>query len=376
MADISKITLPGGSTYNVKDASAITNITRSGTTFTATKRDGTTFTFTQQDNNTTYSAATQSVAGLMSADDKKKLDGIASGATSSGGTVTSVAASGTGGISISGSPITTSGTIGIGLNLSTAINGLGEGTSAANRADYAVVQYAGGGTTTTTYHRRTLANIFKALNSGDITTALGYTPYNSTNPNGYTTNTGTVTKVSTGVGLTGGDISTTGTVKTKLRSETALTIDSAAATTTSGRVYPVAVDKTGYLAVNVPWTNTTYSANTGIKLNGTTFQHTNAVTAGTAGTSSATSGSTLAVPYITYDAQGHITGSGTHTHTISGFLTSSSSLDATKLTGTVPTANLPSYVDDVLEYTAKANFPTTGETGKIYVDTTTNLTYR
>lgn len=32
------------------------------------------------DNNTTYSAATQSAAGLMSANDKKKLDGIASGA--------------------------------------------------------------------------------------------------------------------------------------------------------------------------------------------------------------------------------------------------------------------------------------------------------
>lgn len=44
--------------------------------------------------------------------------------------------------------------------------------------------------------------------------------------------------------------------------------------------------------------------------------------------------------------------------------------------GKVPSTQLPSYVDDVLEYTAKANFPTTGETGKIYVDTTTNLTYR
>ena len=33
-----------------------------------------------QDTNTTYSAATQSAAGLMSAADKKKLDGIASGA--------------------------------------------------------------------------------------------------------------------------------------------------------------------------------------------------------------------------------------------------------------------------------------------------------
>lgn len=119
---------------------------------------------------------------------------------------------------------------------------------------------------------------------------------------------------------------------------------------------------------------TTYTANTGIKLSGTTFQHTNSVTAATAGTSSATNGSTLAVPYVTYDAQGHITATGTHTHTVTGFLTSSSSLDASKLTGTVPTSVLPSYVDDVLEYTAKANFPATGETGKIYVDKTTNLT--
>lgn len=44
--------------------------------------------------------------------------------------------------------------------------------------------------------------------------------------------------------------------------------------------------------------------------------------------------------------------------------------------GKVPSSQLPSYVDDVLEYETKAKFPTTGETGKIYVDTTTNLTYR
>ena len=100
------------------DRTAITNITRSGTTFTATRADNTTFTFTQQDNNTTYSvvsktanglcpqlpnettttkylrqdgtwvvppnttysAATQSANGLMSAADKKKLDGVATGA--------------------------------------------------------------------------------------------------------------------------------------------------------------------------------------------------------------------------------------------------------------------------------------------------------
>lgn len=44
--------------------------------------------------------------------------------------------------------------------------------------------------------------------------------------------------------------------------------------------------------------------------------------------------------------------------------------------GKVPSAQLPSYVDDVLEYDAVADFPATGESGKIYVDAATNLTYR
>lgn len=44
--------------------------------------------------------------------------------------------------------------------------------------------------------------------------------------------------------------------------------------------------------------------------------------------------------------------------------------------GKVPSSQLPSYVDDVLEYDNKAAFPATGETGKIYVDKATNKTYR
>lgn len=58
----------------------IKNISISGTTVTITKGNGTTSTQTTQDTNTTYSAATQSANGLMSAADKKKLDGIAAGA--------------------------------------------------------------------------------------------------------------------------------------------------------------------------------------------------------------------------------------------------------------------------------------------------------
>ena len=44
--------------------------------------------------------------------------------------------------------------------------------------------------------------------------------------------------------------------------------------------------------------------------------------------------------------------------------------------GKVPSSQLPSYVDDVEEYSSLSNFPATGENGKIYVDTTTNLSYR
>ena len=44
--------------------------------------------------------------------------------------------------------------------------------------------------------------------------------------------------------------------------------------------------------------------------------------------------------------------------------------------GKVPSSQLPSYVDDVLEFNNKSSFPTTGESGKIYVAKDTNLTYR
>ena len=44
--------------------------------------------------------------------------------------------------------------------------------------------------------------------------------------------------------------------------------------------------------------------------------------------------------------------------------------------GKVPSTQLPSFVDDVEEYTNLSGFPATGESGKIYVDKATNKTYR
>lgn len=44
--------------------------------------------------------------------------------------------------------------------------------------------------------------------------------------------------------------------------------------------------------------------------------------------------------------------------------------------GLIPSSQLPSYVDDVLEFANLAAFPATGETGKLYVAIDTNLVYR
>ena len=104
-------------------------------------------------------------------------------------------------------------------------------------------------------------------------------------------------------------------------------------------------------------------------------------------TSATTSGTGNAVTSITSDSNGNLTVKKDIT-----FLTSYTETDPTvpawakatnkpsysysEITGTVPQSALPSYVDDVVEYNGKSSFPTTGEAGKIYVDTSTNLTWR
>lgn len=65
----------------------VKSVTASGRTVTVTKGNGTTSTFTTQD--TTYSVATQSANGLMSAADKRKLDGLSGDYASTIGLATS-----------------------------------------------------------------------------------------------------------------------------------------------------------------------------------------------------------------------------------------------------------------------------------------------
>ena len=132
-----------------------------------------------------------------------------------------------------------------------------------------------------------------SLTKANVVAALGYTP-----PTANTTYS-----AGSGLSLSG----TTFSVKT--------------GGTTSGKNYAVDTDDDGNLIVNVPWTdnNTTYTAGTGLTLSGTQFIHTNYGTAGTYGPSAnatLTFGGTFTVPYVTTNAQGHVTASGARTFTM------------------------------------------------------------
>lgn len=213
--NITKANIGLSNVANFDQSKAIKSISRSGTTFTATALDGTTFTFTQQDSNTTYAVATQSVNGLMSAADKKKLDGITAGAKPySNMTGASASAAGSAGLvpapatgaanrylrsdgtwsvppdndtkdltSMAGVLPTSKG--GTGQTDSNAaanalINALGTAAATPTDNDYYVCQYAGGGTDITSFHRRPISALWNwiktKITKQVVTDALGYTP--------------------------------------------------------------------------------------------------------------------------------------------------------------------------------------------------------
>ena len=118
-------------------------------------------------------------------------------------------------------------------------------------------------------------------------------------------------------------------------------------------------------------TNTTYTAGTGLSLTGTEFALASGVaTAGTAGTSSATSGSTLAVPYVTVDTYGRVTGYGTHTHTVSGFLTSHQDISGKANTADLATVATSGSYNDLSDKPTIPTVPTlaTVATSGLYKD--------
>lgn len=180
----------------------------------------------------TYDVATETEDGLMSSGDKVKLNGIDAGAEVNQNAFSNVK--------------------------------VGTTTIAADSKTDTLTLTAGSNITLT-----------PNATSDSVTIAVNGMPTkvsDLTNDSGYTTNTGTVTSVATGAGLTGGTITGTGTIKADLKSETKLTNAAAAATETTGRIYPVALDRDGKLAVNVPWENT--QTVTGVKGNSETSYRT------------------------------------------------------------------------------------------------------
>lgn len=174
----------------------------------------------------TLSAATTSLAGVMTSADKTKLDGIAAGATANTGTVTSVGGTGTvSGLSLSGT-VTTSGNLTLGGTLSVLPSNF------ASQTANTVLAAPNGAAGTPTFRSLVAADI-PTLNqnttgnaanvTGTVAIANGGTgatsaaaaltnlgAYAASNPAGYTANTGTVTSVAAlTIGTTGTDITST-----------------------------------------------------------------------------------------------------------------------------------------------------------------------
>ena len=436
-------------------------------------------------------AATTGSAGAMSASDKTKLDGIASGATANVGTVTSVALTVPAAFSVTGSPITTSGTLAIAATgLSTEyITGAGAlvtlntlnvpentnlyfttsrartsisltttGTTGAATYDNTtgvlnIPSYIGG---VTSFNTRTGAIV---LSSADVTTALTYTPV-PTNRNltingvsfdlsadrSWTIASG-VTSFNTRTGAitpTAGDYTTalvtevTNLYYTDARARAAISL------TTTGTSGSATYDNaTGVL--NIPAYQggvTSFNTRTGAitltssdvttALTYTPYNATNpsayialtslSFAAGNAGYNNTTGVITIPTnntqltngsAYITLASLSFVAGSGAYNNTTgvitiptsnshltngAGYITGITSGNVTTALGftpenaankgiangyasldgggLVPSTQLPSYVDDVLEFANLAALPATGETGKIYVALDTNKIYR
>lgn len=83
---------------------------------------------------------------------------------------------------------------------------------------------------------------------------------------------GFVSSISAGVGLSGGTITSSGTIKCKLQSEEPSSLQSATISTTTNRQYAVGVDSQGNLSVNVPWVQgSVYQQGDGIIINDNTI---------------------------------------------------------------------------------------------------------
>ena len=255
----------GTSSFTYDGSSAKTLNIKAGTNVSVTSDTSGNITISSTDTNTTYSAATQSAAGLMSAADKKKLDGVTDSADAVSFTQSLTTGTQVGTITINGTATKLYAPTNTDTHYTTGLKVTNSATATANAA---------------------ASNGSVYLNALDNTTVRD-------------------SHLIKGTGAT-----------------------------------TVASDANGVITINS--TNTTYSGDRGISLSSGKFGHSNkAITAGSVGAAQTPSfGGTFAIPKITYDAYGHITG-------------------ATTVNVTLPNA----ATDDFLPLTAGENKKLTGPLG-------------
>jgi hypothetical protein len=262
--------------------------------------------------------------------------------------------------------------------------GTGATTSATARTNL--------GATTLGSNLFTLTNVaaiaFPRLNADNTVSSLSASDFRTAIGAGTSSTTGTVTSVG-GTGTVSG-LSLSGTVTSSGNLTLGGTLVVAASNFASQTANTVLIAPNGsagvptfrsLVASDIPTLNQNTTGSAATLTTGRTIALTGDVTYTSGsfnGSANVTGTATLAsvgtagtYTKVTTDAKGRIT-SGT---TLAA--TDIPNLDAAKITsGTIDAARLPSYVDDVIEGANLASFPTTGETGKIYVALDTNKTYR
>ena len=317
--------------------------------------------------------ATTSTSGAFSASDKAKLDGIAAGANT--GTVTSIAISVPSAFSVSGSPITTSGTI----NISATGNPLQYITGAGALA---TLNTAAVPELTNLYFTNTRAraaiSVAGSLSYNSSTGVISYTTPSETDP---------IFTASVAFGITSTDVSNWNTAfGWGNHASAGYLLASAAASTyqpLDGDLIAIAAlaGTAGFLKKTAA---NTWALDTNTYL--TSFTETDPIyTASSWYTTTNNSsnwntafgwGNHALVGYLTAITSGQVTSALGYTPENAankGAANGYASLDGA---GLVPSTQLPSYVDDVLEYADLASLPATGAAGKIYVTLDTNKIYR
>ena len=327
----------------------IKSISKDGDTLTITPSSGESITFT----GATYGEATTSANGLMSSSDKSKLDGIESGAQVN--TITGIKGDAettyrTGNVNI------TPANIGALPSTTTFVKSIIKSGSTLT------ITPSSGEAITFTDTDTVYAHPDSGVTAGTYKSVI-------VNAQGHVT-AGTNPTTLSGYGITDAKI-TDGVITLGSNSITPLTshqaVSSADNTATWGS--SVTVGTVGGTALTFkmpanPDTNTTYSFATG---------STNGTFKVTPSSGTASEVAIKGLGSLAYKGSLSASDVGAIASSLKGANSGVAELDEN---GKVPSSQLPSYVDDVLEYTTKSSFPEIGETGKIYVDATTNLTYR